>query len=50
MTTHDTGASAPASAPHAGPITDEIKAAPDRVLIFDTTLRDGEQSPGATLS
>ena len=42
MTTHDTGASAPASAPHAGPITDEIKAAPDRVLIFDTTLRDGE--------
>ncbi|SDW36458.1 2-isopropylmalate synthase [Albimonas donghaensis] len=50
MTTHDTGASAPASAPHAGPITDEIKAAPDRVLIFDTTLRDGEQSPGATMS
>lgn len=23
---------------------------PNRVLIFDTTLRDGEQSPGATLS
>jgi 2-isopropylmalate synthase len=23
---------------------------PDRVLIFDTTLRDGEQSPGATLN
>ena len=23
---------------------------PDRVLIFDTTLRDGEQSPGATMS
>ena len=22
----------------------------DKVLIFDTTLRDGEQSPGATLS
>ena len=23
---------------------------PDTVLIFDTTLRDGEQSPGATLN
>ena len=23
---------------------------PDKVLIFDTTLRDGEQSPGATLN
>ncbi len=23
---------------------------PDRVLIFDTTLRDGEQSPGATMT
>ena len=22
----------------------------DRIIIFDTTLRDGEQSPGATLS
>ena len=22
----------------------------DRVYIFDTTLRDGEQSPGATLT
>ena len=25
-------------------------ADPDRVLIFDTTLRDGEQSPGATMT
>ena len=23
---------------------------PDRIIIFDTTLRDGEQSPGATLN
>ena len=22
----------------------------DRILIFDTTLRDGEQSPGASLN
>ena len=30
----------------------EMKSAPgnDRVLIFDTTLRDGEQSPGATMN
>ncbi|HEY9878022.1 MAG TPA: 2-isopropylmalate synthase [Leptolyngbyaceae cyanobacterium] len=26
------------------------QANPDRILIFDTTLRDGEQSPGATLN
>jgi 2-isopropylmalate synthase len=29
---------------------DTIKKSTDRVLIFDTTLRDGEQSPGATMS
>ena len=28
----------------------EPQAAQDRVLIFDTTLRDGEQSPGATMT
>ena len=22
----------------------------DRIIIFDTTMRDGEQSPGATMS
>jgi 2-isopropylmalate synthase len=28
----------------------DIASAQDRVLIFDTTLRDGEQSPGATMT
>jgi 2-isopropylmalate synthase len=28
----------------------DAPAAQDRVLIFDTTLRDGEQSPGATMT
>ncbi len=28
----------------------ETKTEQDRVLIFDTTLRDGEQSPGATMT
>ena len=27
-----------------------MSAAPDRVLIFDTTLRDGEQSPGCSMT
>lgn len=33
-------------------MTDTTKTASeqDRVLIFDTTLRDGEQSPGATMT
>ena len=26
------------------------KSEKDRVIIFDTTLRDGEQCPGATLT
>jgi len=28
----------------------KIQPQPDRIIIFDTTLRDGEQSPGATLN
>ena len=28
----------------------KITADKDRVVIFDTTLRDGEQSPGATMT
>jgi len=28
----------------------EVRNAADRVLIFDTTLRDGEQSPGASMT
>ncbi|MDX2212972.1 MAG: 2-isopropylmalate synthase [Oculatellaceae cyanobacterium bins.114] len=27
-----------------------IRSQPDQIIIFDTTLRDGEQSPGATLN
>ncbi|OLP18446.1 2-isopropylmalate synthase [Leptolyngbya sp. 'hensonii'] len=27
-----------------------MQSAPDRIIIFDTTLRDGEQCPGATLN
>src|SRR3990172_6119459 len=27
-----------------------VSAAPDRVTIFDTTLRDGEQSPGFSMN
>ena len=27
-----------------------VASAKDRVIIFDTTMRDGEQSPGASMS
>lgn len=29
---------------------DKIMATKDKLVIFDTTLRDGEQSPGASMS
>jgi 2-isopropylmalate synthase len=32
------------------PFTDASMIASERVVIFDTTLRDGEQSPGATMT
>src|ERR687894_2398131 len=32
------------------PEEDVRKSAPAQVIVFDTTLRDGEQSPGATLT
>jgi 2-isopropylmalate synthase len=28
----------------------DVKAQPERILIFDTTLRDGEQSPGCSMN
>ena len=31
-------------------MTTQTQSEKDRVLIFDTTLRDGEQSPGATMT
>ena len=31
-------------------MTTQSKSEQDRVVIFDTTLRDGEQSPGATMT
>ena len=31
-------------------MTTANKSEKDRVIVFDTTLRDGEQCPGATMS
>src|ERR1700731_4753227 len=36
--------------PTAHPAQPQSQSEKDRVLIFDTTLRDGEQSPGATMT
>ncbi len=36
--------------PASGPAADSAATASDRVVIFDTTLRDGEQCPGATMT
>src|SRR5258707_13896894 len=32
------------------PMTTAPKSEKDRVIVFDTTLRDGEQCPGATMT
>lgn len=32
------------------PFVDEIRKNPNRVIVFDTTLRDGEQSPGCSMT
>ena len=46
MTTETQADVAPASdSPQVAPVRDK-----DRVIIFDTTMRDGEQSPGASMS
>lgn len=54
MTTrHPTSGPSQSAAPELSSSTSSAAAAQeghDRVLIFDTTLRDGEQSPGATMS
>src|SRR6201996_6577623 len=34
----------------AAPVSDPISSKGDRVVIFDTTMRDGEQAPGASMS
>ena len=31
-------------------MTTQVQSEQDRVVIFDTTLRDGEQCPGATMT
>ena len=31
-------------------MAEPVKSEKDRVIIFDTTLRDGEQCPGATMT
>ena len=38
------------AARHSAPFSSAAAADPNRLIIFDTTLRDGEQSPGATLT
>lgn len=32
------------------PFVDTLKSDPNRIIIFDTTLRDGEQSPGCSMT
>src|SRR5690348_5335402 len=47
----NSGSTSPAKASaNTAPKTTAPKREADRVLIFDTTLRDGEQCPGATMT
>src|SRR6202451_2381673 len=40
----------PEATPSEPPKSESPKSEKDRVVIFDTTLRDGEQCPGATMT
>src|SRR4051794_26292630 len=50
MTTSPNSVSPKSASPDSVSPKSEQKSEKDRVVIFDTTLRDGEQSPGATMT
>ena len=47
---HPSEQPSPSEQQHEQPKFEQPKSEKDRVVIFDTTLRDGEQSPGATMT